>query len=283
MSKVFFVVHAGRPRALELAKTAAAGLKSAGVSVTSCDVELADVAEIQNSAAGSELVVVFGGDGTILRGIEFARSAAIPVLGVNLGHVGFLAESEPENIDTVIDAIVNKTWQVENRLALRVETNAPDGSLWTTWALNEIALEKVNRERMADLLVSIDDRPLSRWACDGVLCATPTGSTAYAFSAGGPVMWPEVEAMLVVPVSAHALFSRPLVVSPNSIVSVEVKDGPIVVSADGRRTIEVESGAVVRISRDANPVAFARLHLSSFTERLVAKFELPVQGWRNQP
>jgi NAD+ kinase len=282
MRKVFFVVHAGRPRALELARTAASGLSANGISVSSCDSELAQIATLEESAAGAELVVVFGGDGTILRGIEFARAAKVPVLGVNLGHVGFLAESEPENIDTVIEAIVSKSWQVEHRLTLQVRTETSDGSPWSTWALNEVALEKVNRERMADLLVSIDGRPLSRWACDGVLCSTPTGSTAYAFSAGGPVVWPEVEAMLVVPVSAHALFSRPLVVAPSSVVSVEVKDGPIVVSADGRRTIEVPTGAVINISRDDSPVAFARLHLSSFTERLVAKFELPVQGWRNR-
>jgi len=132
------------------------------------------------------------------------------------------------------------------------------------------------------VLVSIDDEPLSQWSCDGVLCSTPTGSTAYAFSAGGPVVWPQVDAFLVVPISAHALFARSLVVSPKSVIDISVTSGPVIVSCDGRRNCDVATGGQVRVVRNSQPVKFARVHATTFTARLVAKFELPVRGWRNQ-
>jgi NAD+ kinase len=193
-----------------------------------------------------------------------------------------LAEAEPEDIERVISVVVNHEWSVEERLALAITATDADGRTWESWALNEIAIEKFNREHMANLLVSIDERPVSQWACDGVLVATPTGSTAYAFSAGGPVVWPEVEAMLVVPVSAHALFSKPLVVSPASVVDVEITSGPVVVSADRQRNTDLATGGKLRVVRNTKPVKLARIHVTPFTERLVAKFELPVHGWRAQ-
>ncbi len=282
--KVLFVVHGARPNAYSVARAAAKGLLANNISVACADSD-ADQLEIPEvtaatDAAGCELVVVFGGDGTILRGIEIARAHDIPVLGVNLGHVGFLAEAEPEDIESVISVVVNNEWSVEERLTLAISATDVDGRTWESWALNEVAIKKFNREHMANLLVSIDERPVSQWACDGVLVATPTGSTAYAFSAGGPVVWPEVEAMLVVPVSAHALFSKPLVVSPKSIVDVEITTGPVVVSADSQRNTDLATGATLRIVRSPKPVKLARIHPTPFTERLVAKFELPVHGWR---
>ena len=284
--KVLFVIHGARPDAFNVARAAAKGLLANNIAVACAD---ADSGELEipevtsaNDAAGCELVVVFGGDGTILRGIEIAREHDIPVLGVNLGHVGFLAEAEPEDIERVISVVVNNEWSVEERLALAITATDADGRTWDSWALNEIAIEKFNREHMANLLVSIDERPVSQWACDGVLVATPTGSTAYAFSAGGPVVWPEVEAMLVVPISAHALFAKPLVVSPKSVVEIVVTTGPVEVSCDRRRKTELATGATIRVVRNTQSVKLARIHLTPFTERLVAKFELPVHGWRAQ-
>jgi NAD+ kinase len=282
--KVLFVVHGARPNAYSVARAAAKGLLANNIAVACADSD-ADQLEVPEvtaatDAADCELVVVFGGDGTILRGIEIARAHDIPVLGVNLGHVGFLAEAEPEDIESVINVVVNNEWSVEERLTLAISATDADGRTWESWALNEVAIKKFNREHMANLLVSIDERPVSQWACDGVLVATPTGSTAYAFSAGGPVVWPEVEAMLVVPVSAHALFSKPLVVSPKSIVDVEITTGPVVVSADSQRNTDLATGATLRIVRSTKPVKLARIHPTPFTERLVAKFELPVHGWR---
>ena len=282
--KVLFVIHGARSDAFNVARAAAKGLLANNIAVACADADAGqlEIPEVTSadSAAGCELVVVFGGDGTILRGIEIAREHDIPVLGVNLGHVGFLAEAEPEDIERVISVVVNNEWSVEERMALAITATDADGRTWESWALNEIAIEKFNREHMANLLVSIDERPVSQWACDGVLVATPTGSTAYAFSAGGPVVWPEVEAMLVVPVSAHALFSKPLVVSPSSVVDVEITAGPVVVSADRQRNTDLAAGGKLRVVRNTKPVKLARIHMTPFTERLVAKFELPVHGWR---
>jgi NAD+ kinase len=282
--KVLFVIHGARSDAFNVARAAAKGLLANNIAVACADADSGqlEIPEVTSAsdASGCELVVVFGGDGTILRGIEIAREHDIPVLGVNLGHVGFLAEAEPEDIERVISVVVNNEWSVEERLALSITATDADGRKWESWALNEIAIEKFNREHMANLLVSIDERPVSQWACDGVLVATPTGSTAYAFSAGGPVVWPEVEAMLVVPVSAHALFSKPLVVSPASVVDVEITSGPVVVSADSHRNTDLATGGKLRVVRNTKPVKLARIHLTPFTERLVAKFELPVHGWR---
>jgi NAD+ kinase len=138
---------------------------------------------------------------------------------------------------------------------------------------------------MLEVVIEVDGRPVSGFGCDGVVCATPTGSTAYAFSAGGPVVWPEVEALLMVPNSAHALFAKPMVTSPNSLLAVEVQPSGHqgVLWCDGRRTIDLPVGARIEVRRGAIPVRLARLHRHPFSDRLVAKFALPVAGWRGAP
>jgi NAD+ kinase len=235
----------------------------------------------EHAADGADVVVVLGGDGTVLRAAERARASEAPLFGVNLGHVGFLAESEPEDLAAVVAAIRHGRWVVEERMTLDIRLMVGGAVVHSTWALNEMALEKRVRERMIDVMVEVDGRPLSRWGCDGVVCATPTGSTAYAFSAGGPVVWPEVSAMLVVPLSAHALFARPLVVSPTSVVAFDLDErSRAVLSADGRRMIDVAPASRIEVRQDPRPVRFARLAMAPFTDRLVAKFELPVSGWR---
>lgn len=238
----------------------------------------------EHGADGCELVIVLGGDGAILRGAERARSASVPLLGINLGRVGFLAEAEREDVDVVVRAIVDRDWQMEERTTLDVSLHVAGAEVFRTWALNDVSIEKAAREHMVEILVEIDGRPVSRWGCDGVVCATPTGSTAYAFSAGGPVVWPEVEALLVVPISAHALFARPLVVSPASIIALELPDDgtQAVLWADGRRSIDVPAHARIEVRRHAEPVRLARLHRGPFADRLVAKFDLPVEGWRGR-
>ena len=242
--KVLFVIHAAHPTAFDIARAAASGLLAKGIAVSVSDGDESGVgiAEVtaSNDAAGCELVMVFGGDGTILRGIEIARDHDVPVFSVNLGHVGFLAEAEPEDIDAVINTVVNKEWSVEERTALAIHATDAGGRTWESWALNEIAIEKFNREHMANLLVSIDERPVSQWACDGVLVATPTGSTAYAFSAGGPVVWPEVAALVLLPLSAHALFAKPMVISPNSNIQITLLSDEALLTADGFRSEEIQ-------------------------------------------
>ena len=227
--------------------------------------------------------MVIGGDGTILRAAEVTRGSGAPVLGVNLGHVGFLAEAEYDDLESTIDAIVARRYTIEDRLTLDVTVQRDGEIVSRTWALNEASVEKAARERMIEVVVEVDGRPLSRWGCDGVVCATPTGSTAYNFSAGGPVVWPGVEALLMVPISAHALFARPLVVAPTSVLAVEVlarTDGAGVLWCDGRRTVELPPGARIEVRRGEKPVRLVRLHEAPFTDRLVAKFGLPVEGWR---
>jgi NAD+ kinase len=251
-----------------------------------------------DAARDAEAVIVLGGDGTLLRAAELARPVGTPLLGVNLGHVGFLAEAEREDLTATVDKVVTRGYSVEERMTLEVTVRRNGAVVGATWALNEASVEKASRRRMLEVVAEIDGRPLSRWGCDGVVCATPTGSTAYAFSAGGPVVWPEVAALLVVPISAHALFGRPLVVSPDSAVAVEIvgpkpddevddpDDGgpaPIgVVWCDGRRSVDLPNGARVEVRRGEHPVRLARLHHAPFTDRLVAKFGLPVTGWRGR-
>ena len=284
--KVLFVIHAAHPTAFDIARAAASGLLAKGIAVSVSDGDESGVgiAEVtaSNDAAGCELVMVFGGDGTILRGIEIARDHDVPVFSVNLGHVGFLAEAEPEDIDAVINTVVNKEWSVEERTALAIHATDADGRTWESWALNEVAIEKYHREHMTKLLVSIDERPVSHWSCDGVLVATPTGSTAYAFSAGGPVVWPEVDALVLLPLAAHALFTRPMVISPRSEIVIDIESESADLNADGIRRTKLQKNDRVVLTSDKEDVLLAHIKPAAFADRLVAKFKLPVEGWRGE-
>ncbi|MGN6162038.1 MAG: NAD kinase [Marmoricola sp.] len=234
-------------------------------------------------AAGCDLVITLGGDGTILRAAEMTHDSGIPILGVNLGHVGFLAELESEDVESMIEAVVSRRYSIEERLSIDVQILRGGTVVGSTWALNEASVEKEARQRMLEVVIEVDGRPVSRFGCDGVVCATPTGSTAYNFSAGGPVVWPTVEALLMVPISAHALFARPLVVAPSSVLAVEVladTQGAGILWCDGRRRVELPPGARVEVRRGSKPVRLVRIHEAPFTNRLVAKFDLPVEGWR---
>lgn len=229
-----------------------------------------------------DLVVVAGGDGTILRAVETVRDYSLPILGINLGHVGFLAEAEQSDLAEVIERVNNKNWNVETRMCLKIQVKLHDKIIFETFALNDVSIEKTIRGHMFDLILAIDELPVSTFGADGIVCATPTGSTAYAFSAGGPVVWPEVEALLVVPISAHALFAKPLVVSPKSKITIEIplNSSQGILVADGRREYSLPVNSRVEISKAAEDVLLARINDSSFTNRLVAKFQLPVSGWR---
>ena len=291
--RILLLAHTGREGAIAVARQVIGALRGHGIVVRVLAEEAADL-EVQagegvelvgedDAVAGCELVVVLGGDGTILRAAELTHGTSTPLLGVNLGHVGFLAEAESEDIDATIDAIVARRYTSEDRLTIDVAVYQGKELVASTWALNEASVEKAARQRMLEVVVEVDGRPLSRWGCDGVVCATPTGSTAYNFSAGGPIVWPRVNALLIVPISAHALFARPMVVAPDSVLAVEVLAqtvGAGVLWCDGRRTVDLPPGARIEVRRGSHPVHLVRLHEAPFTDRLVAKFDLPVEGWR---
>lgn len=236
------------------------------------------------AAEACEIVLVLGGDGTFLRASEYARAADVPVLGVNLGHIGFLAESEVSSLPGVVQQIVDRSYHVVNRMTVEATVFRGNEQIATNWALNEVSIEKVERYGVLEVSVEVDDRPVSDYGCDGVMVSTPTGSTAYSFSAGGPIVWPELDAMLVVPNNAHALFARPLIVSPNSRVAIEVfaTSQRALASFDGRRSAPVPEGARVEIVAGSRDVKWVRLDESPFTDRLVRKFRLPVTGWRGR-
>lgn len=294
--RVGVLTHMGRPAAIAAANRLVEGLGAAGVvsALPHEDIPCIDSRLVHTVAAladpvtdgnGIELMVVLGGDGSILRGAEWVFPYDIPLLGVNLGHVGFLAEAESSEIDSIVRHVIDRSYSVEERFTVEVELRNCDSQevIWSSYAINEVSIEKAARERMLEVLVEVDGRPLSRWACDGVLVATPTGSTAYAFSAGGPVIWPGVDALLVVPLSAHALFARPLVLGPDSQVIVEVvASSPThgVVWCDGRRAAELHPGMEIEVHQGAHRLRLARLSKAPFTDRLVNKFGLRVEGWR---
>jgi len=297
---VLLVSHTARKEALSATLECADALLKAGITPVMDHQErtetLAHANTVNNTAAASilelgkdvqesdlELAVVLGGDGTILKAAELVRASQTPLLGINLGHVGFLAESEKNEINSTIGRVVAKDYLVKERLTLDVSVKLDGKEVYRTWALNEATVEKSARERMLEVVVEVDGRPLSSFGCDGIVVSTPTGSTAYAFSGGGPVVWPSVDALLMVPLSAHALFARPLVISPNSLVAVEVLQrsaGAGVLWCDGRRSTELPVGARVEVRKSDKPVRLARLSQGPFTDRLVRKFSLPVEGWR---
>jgi NAD+ kinase len=295
--RVLMLAHTGREEAREVAKAFCKALIGHGIVVRMLADEARDLglasgqsdpalelaADEAEAAVDCELALVIGGDGTILRAAEVTHASGTPVLGVNLGHVGFLAEAEYDDVESTIDAIVHRRYSSEDRLTLDVSVFRDGEVVFTTFALNEASVEKAARQRMLEVVVEIDGRPLSRFGCDGVVCATPTGSTAYNFSAGGPIVWPEVEALLMVPISANALFARPMVVAPTSVLAVEVlarTEGAGVLWCDGRRAVDLPPGARIEVRRGVRPVRLVRLHQAPFTDRLVAKFGLPVEGWR---
>jgi NAD+ kinase len=301
---VLLVVHTGREEATETARRVekVLGDNNIGLRVLSAeavdrgplhlapddvralgvDIEVVDADP--NAADGCELVLALGGDGTFLRAAELARNANIPVLGINLGRIGFLAEAEAEAIDSVLEHVIARSYRIEERLTLDIAVRVKGEVIGRGWALNDASLEEGPRLGVLGVVVEVDGRPVSTFGCDGVLVSTPTGSTAYAFSAGGPVLWPDLEALLVVPNNAHALFARPMVTSPDAAIAIEIEaDGHDALAfCDGRREMLIPAGARLEVRRCEVSVKWARLDSAPFTDRLVRKFRLPVTGWRGR-
>jgi len=272
-------------RRIALVKHTRPGVAQQAEFVSAAVAELGGTILPEGRLREADLVLILGGDGTILMAAELVRGPPIPLLGVNFGHVGFLAEADPESLHDVVNRVVSGDYAVDERMAIEVAVTTPDGVTTTGWALNEVALLKVDRARMVELAFGVDGRAVSSFGCDGLVMATPTGSTAYAFSGGGPIVWPNVEALLAVPIAAHALFSRPLVVGPDSEMTVHLDThlaSDAEIWCDGRRRIAAPHGTMVTVRRSPEPVLLARLSDTPFSGRLVAKFSLPVRGWRDR-
>lgn len=293
---ILVISHTARQEAIETTDAVCQRLAGVGVTIVMSAEDRAEFAphlpDVSIATLGTdvsvdaiEVAMVLGGDGTILRAAELLRGTDCAIVGVNLGHVGFLAESEVHDLDITVERVLANDYTVEERMTLNVSVLDGGRVVHETWALNEATIEKAERERMLELVIGVDGKPVSTFGADGVVLATPTGSTAYSFSAGGPVVWPTVQAILMVPLSAHALFNRPLVVAPDSSLEVEVTPNNVgvgVLWCDGRRQFDVPMGGRVVVTKSSEPVRLARLELVPFTDRLVNKFHLPVQGWRGR-
>jgi NAD+ kinase len=280
---LLLVVNDSRPQAVTAATEMAAMLHNAGLTLlTVGNLKIDHVSQVAlTDISECEIALVLGGDGTILRGAEIVQNTNIPLLGINLGHVGFLAEVEKAAISEIAKAIIDKSYVTDSRLLLAVSVKRAGKIVNEGFALNEATVER-SETAMVELFLQIDNRPISRWGCDGLICATPTGSTAYAFSAGGPIIWPEVEALVVLPIAAHALFAKPLVISPDSRVVVDIESQSAVLSADGLRKFPLLAKDRITIVRNEQRVRLAHLKETNFSDRLVAKFKLPVEGWRGE-
>jgi NAD+ kinase len=277
------VINATRSEAVAAAQTLTGLLASSAFSCyTSSDIEFNGLNKVSSEdLPDAEIVIVLGGDGTILRGAEISRPRGIPLLGVNLGHVGFMAEVEKLSLESVAKSVVEKSYTIDPRMLLEYTVDREGKDVTSGWALNEVTISRTE-STMVELMVQVDRRPLSRWGCDGLIASTPTGSTAYAFSAGGPILWPNLDAVVLLPISAHALFARPMVISPQSEIVVEIESKVATLSADALREFSLLEGDRVRITGGESDVLLAHVQQTLFTDRLVAKFKLPVEGWRGE-
>jgi NAD+ kinase len=281
--KAILVINVTRAEAVQAATTLASLLaKDSFELFTSSTVKISGVQTVSvDQLPEAEIVIVLGGDGTILRGAEISRLRKIPLLGVNLGHVGFMAEVEKLSLETVAASVISKSYSTDSRMVLAYSVERGGKQVSSGWSLNEVTIERTE-STMVELLVQVDRRPLSRWGCDGLIAATPTGSTAYAFSAGGPVLWPNLDAVVLLPISAHALFARPMVISHQSEIVVEIESSAAMLSADALREFALVEGDRVTITGDESVILLAHVQPTLFTDRLVAKFKLPVEGWRGE-
>ena len=309
MRRFLLYVHTGRRAALRAMLTVLEELRRRGVRAVVVDEQVdevlslpedeapprlltfltnggVDVLDAVSAADAVELGIVLGGDGTILRALEAVREADIPVHGVNLGHVGFLAESEVEDLSITVARLLDGDYEIEKRSTLDIAVlDEHDEQIGHHWALNEASLEKADRQKMINVAIEIDGRPVSSFGADGVLLSTPTGATAYAFSAGGPVIWPEVDAMMLIPLAAHALFARPLVLGRSSEIAVEMtmdNREDAILTLDGRRGEDIVAGMRIEARLSEHSVRLVRLAPTPFADRLVEKFQLPVVGWRGR-
>jgi NAD+ kinase len=261
ITKVAMVVHTGKPEAVELKSELERYLDGRGAAVVE---------------EGAQLVVSLGGDGTMLRAARLAHSLDAPLLGINLGLLGYLSEVDPPSAHDALDQIFAGTYEIEERMMLRCET-VEDGRSVSFVGLNEVLVERSGGHRLVRLAVKIGGESLAAFNADGVIVATPTGSTAYALSAGGPIVSPRAACLILVPVSAHMIFSRPFVLSADESVEITVEGGQEAsLTLDGAVGCSLGPGVPVSVRRDERPLRLIRLGGPGFVERLRVKLDLPV-------
>jgi NAD+ kinase len=284
VKRVGFVVHPTRPAADDAASRLERWLGEREVEIRHSDgADTEDDASAHGFVDGLDLVVAVGGDGTFLRAAHLASRADVPVLGVKVGRMGFLTEVEPEDAAALLERILSGNARIEERLAVLAE---PDGPAFAAqWALNEVIVEKSARHRLIRLAVYVGETYVTTFSADGVIVATPTGSTAYSFSARGPIVSPSVPCLIVTPIAPHMVFDRSLVLDPDQRVTIEVlgeEDG--LVSADGRASLELPVGSRVRVGAAPRPSRFVRLDdAPAFHELVRRKFGLPGPGGEAEP
>ena len=282
LRSVGLVMHGGRTTALAAAHRAAAQLQDTGVNVVGVEGDgwqdgAIPVLPPEHFGEGLDVAVALGGDGTFLRAAYLTRDDGVPLMGVNLGRLGFLSEVEAAYAAEGLERLIAGDFEVEERMTLSVTVNDSTGrEVGTSWALNDASVERTVPQRLIVFEVRVNATVLANVPADAVICATPTGSTAYAFSAGGPILSPLVDAILLTPVAPHSLFNRTIVVDPKESLSVRPVGGEstCVVSCDGRESISVPAGGSVHISRGDTPVRMARLEPFDFYRRVRDKFNL---------
>ncbi len=271
MARVAFYVHPTRPEAAALAERAAVWLAGRGhesVAALGPDGSV--------TVDGADLLVSLGGDGTLLRAVDSALAASVPVLGVNLGLLGYLTEIEPAGLEEALERFLDGRYEVEERMTLAVAVHGPDGApMAHGCALNEASIEKTVPGHTVRVAASIDGLPFVTYAADGLLLATPTGSTAYNLSARGPLLSPRLRAIVLTPVSPHMLFDRPLVLDPDQHVHLEVLGPrPAVLVVDGITVCTLEPGSTVDCSEGERPARLVTFGSRDFHAILRAKFHL---------
>lgn len=273
MRSAGFIAHPARPAAAEAARVLAEWLEERGTTTRQLDADADGDATTDAFTDGLDLVVSVGGDGTFLRAARVASRSGIPVLGVKVGRMGFLTEVEPDEAPAVLERMLDGSARIEERLAIVAEGSELDPQ----WALNEIIVEKGARHRLIRLAVFVDDAYVTTFSADGVIAATPTGSTAYSFSAGGPIVSPTVPCIVVTPVAAHMVFDRSLVLAADQRVRIEVLgEEPGLLSADGRESLELPVGSKILIGRAATPARLVRRDdAPAFHDLVRDKFDLP--------
>jgi NAD+ kinase len=282
LRRVGVVVHPGRPPAAELGKVLAGWAEEHGIELRAlasergCIGEDVPCVEASEFAAGLDLVVALGGDGTLLRALGLVLTAQVPALGVNAGRLGFLAEVEPHGLRDALDAVLAGRYQVERRTTLAARVLVGGEDLGEDLAINDVVLEKAARERLAAVAVRLGEGgQFARYAADGVMVASPTGSTAYSFSAGGPIVSPRLDTLLLTPIAPHMVFNRSLVLHPDEAVRLEVlPDNPVIEAVDGRAVRELAPGAVVEVRRGRYDALLVRIGRSDFYGLVRSKFRL---------